>query len=667
MRSRIGRSWLLALFSLLAASLLAGLAALGLNDRFIDSARDGWFLFLLIPLAASVPFALFAWIVSLLPSSEPESHADRYLGLFTALVAVPLAGLLLYGQVRSLLSGSTALAVVLLLLIALLLTIGAFRFGRFLSRRLCPGGSPSTVAVVLLFLLVALLPPAGQWLSNRPIQFDSRPRTLMLCVDGATWKLIDRFHKEGTVPTFNRLREEGTWFNLEAERPLMSPILWTTIASGVGPSEHGVQSFYATSGTVKVPRIWDMAAQKGMDVGLLAWPITWPPYPVPGFMIPSLFARGPETYPEELQFIRELAMMEKGKRKRELGQYSVIGIRMIQYGVKLSTLREAVRVATGKGDFLESMSARRFLKLRIHSDLFLELWERYQPEFAAFYNNGVDVTSHYFWKYFEPEGYPDVTAAEAERYGDMIPRMYGAMDRALAKILRFAPPDMKLAVVSDHGLQGMKTEDSGTIRLVRTENFLARLGLEESINGVNLASRVHLRPKRGRGFPSGLAPFIEDVVVEESGEPVFQTRLDGTGSLIVEVRSGVDLLGRRVLIPGKEGCLADEIVEETYAKISGEHSTHAILILKAPFIRTGVAGGDASMFDVAPTVLHMSGLPLERRMTGEILRSAFDEGWLRDHPPVIEDYQMTALPTSDEGETDDTLLKEQLRALGYLN
>ncbi len=667
MRSRIGRSWLLALFSLLAASLLAALAALGLNDRFIDSARDGWFLFLLIPLAASVPFAVFAWIVSLLPSSGPESHADRTLGLFTALIAVPLAVLLLFGQIRSLLSGSTALGAVLLILIALLLTLGSFRFGRFLSRRLCPGGSPSLVAVAFLFLLLVLLPPFGQWLSNRPIRFDSRPRTLMLCVDGATWNLIDRFEREGTVPTFTRLREEGTWFNLEAERPLMSPIIWTTIASGVGPSEHGVQSFYATSGTVKVPRIWDMAAQKGMDVGLLAWPITWPPYPVPGFMIPSLFARGPETYPEELQFIRELAMMEKGKRKRELAHYSVIGIRMIQYGVKLSTLREAVRVATGKGDFLESMSAKRFLKLRIHSDLFLELWERYQPEFAAFYNNGVDVTSHYFWKYYEPEGFPDVTAAEAEQYGDMILRMYGAMDRALAKILRFAPPDLKLVVVSDHGLQGMQTEDSGTIRLIRTENFLARLGLEKSINGVNLASRVHLRAKRGRGFPSGLAPFIEDIVVEESGEPVFQTRLDGTGGLIVEVRTGVDLLGKKVLIPGKEACLADEIGEETYAKISGEHSTHAILILKAPFIRAGAAGGAASMVDVAPTVLQMMGLPLERRITGEILGPAFEEGWPRDHPPAFEDYRVNSFPSPEEGDTDDTILKEQLRSLGYLN
>ncbi|MFH1277025.1 MAG: alkaline phosphatase family protein [Candidatus Eisenbacteria bacterium] len=665
MASRIGRAWLLALFALLWVSLFAGLAALGLNERFVDSAAAGWRVFLLAPIAGTIPMAIVAFLFLLLPGPDEKIRAGRFLG-FTALVAVlPVTVLPLYGKIAALLAGSPVLTVLLVALAAFLLALGAFRVGRFLAVRLCPGGRPRTLAWALPLALLAALPPAGAWLSARPIAFDDRPRTLILCVDGATWKLADEM--EDRLPTFRALQERGTRFDLQSESPLMSPILWTSIASGVSPSEHGVTSFYVSSANVAAPRLWDMAEERGLDVGILGWPITWPPRPINGFMIPSLFARGPETYPEELQFIREVAMMEKGKRKRELDRYSLYGIRMVQYGVKLSTLIEAGRVVTMKGDFLEKMSAQRFLKLRIHSDLFVELWDRYRPALATFYNNGIDVTCHYFWKYFEPGGYPQVTAEEAERYGRMIPDIYAAMDRALGKILHYAPEHLNILVVSDHGLQGMAMEDSGTIRLIRTENFLRRLGLENAVDGVNLASRVHLKAKRGRGFPPGLANFIEDVTVEGTGESAFVTGVDETGGIIVNVAPGVVLGGKSLLVPGREPCPAGEIVEETDARISGEHNIYAILLAVGDQTPAGARGGLASIYDVAPTALYMMELPVGENMRGRVLERAFRDGYLRDHPPSYTTYRAPAAAAAEEDAEADEVLREQLRALGYLN
>lgn len=667
MASRIAGSWFLALFALLWASLVVGLAALGLNDRFIDSAKDGWAVFLLAPLAATVPAAILAWIVQSFPAPDEETRAGRFLGLVAFLFALPVVMLPLYAATARILAGSRFLAIALIAVAAILFAAGAFRLARFVAVRLCPGGRPRGAAWLLPLIALVGLPPAGAWLSARPIPWDGKPRTLMLCVDGATWKLIDEQTAEGRLPTFRSLEARGARFDLHSDPPLMSPIIWTSIASGLGPSEHGVNSFYASSASVTAPRLWDMAEAHGMTVGLLGWPITWPPRPVPGFMIPSLFARGPETYPEELSFITEVAMAEKGQRKRDLGRYSVYGVRMIQYGVKLSTLVEAGRVLTSRGDFLEKMSANRFLKLRMHSDIFVELWERYHPEFAAFYNNGVDVTSHYFWKYLEPAGFKDVTPEEAARYGHMIPDMYAAMDRALGKILHFAPDDLNIVLVSDHGLQGMTVEDSGTVRLIRTENFLRALGLEDSVDGVNLSSRVHLRAKRGRGFPSGLADFIEDVVIEGTGEPVFRTDIDETAGLRVNIRPGFDFVGESLLIPGRASCPAEDLLQETDAKISGEHNIHAVLVLIGDPIRPGVRGGDASIYDVAPTTLELMGLPIGENMRGRVLEPAFREGYLRDHPIRTESYEMIQGPTLEEEQGDDEILKEQLRSLGYLN
>ncbi|MFH1680832.1 MAG: alkaline phosphatase family protein, partial [Candidatus Eisenbacteria bacterium] len=661
------RSWLLGLLALSWTALLAALALLGLNDRFIDGAATGWLVFFLLPLAASVPLFVLAAITGLLSPRSPETGGARFLGVFTALLAAPIGGAFLYLQAVRLFAGSRGLVLAVAGTGALLLLFGGHQLGRIIARLLLTRGSPRTAALVLPLAALLLLPPVGSWISHRPIAFDDEPRMLVLGVDAATWKIIDPLAAEGRLPAFESLQEEGARFDLESIPPLMSPILWTTIGSGVPLWEHGVESFFSAASDVRAPRLWDIAEEKGWTVGLLGWPVTWPPRPVPGFLIPSLFARGPETFPEELQFIRELAMLEKGGRKRSLGKYAEFSVRMVQYGVKLSTFRYAIEVLAGGMDFTEKTVALRHLKLRIHSDLFVELWERYKPRFAAFYDNTVDVTCHYCWKYYEPEGFPDVTPEQAARYGDLIPRMYEATDRAIAKILECAPDNLSVLVVSDHGQEATETEESGAVRLVRTENFLKVLGLDESIDGVNLASTVHLRPKRGQTLPEGLDAYIRDVVVERTGEPVFAVNIDETGNFIVRVLPVEEIASERLLVPGRGECAASEIVEETFAKISGEHSLDAILLLKGPNVRRGVRGGDAVLYDVAPTALYQMGLPVGEGMAGRVLTSAFEEEHLAASPPVMETYILTSPVPEEGGGPDDAMLREQLRALGYLN
>lgn len=668
MGSLIRRSFSLSFFAVLWTSLIAALCLLGLNDRFIDSAVDGWILFLLIPIAVAVPVALVVLLLYMIPPKDGEAQAGRFLGLFLSLLIVPAAGFLLHWEFSGFFTGSTVVIVLGTILTVFILLIGAVRIGQILARRVCVSGTPRMWSIVLPALLLLLLPLFGSWLSGRPIPFDGKQRTLMLCVDGARWDLVDRFDALGMLPTFRSLQKEGSRFEMESFEPLMSPVIWTTIASGVRESVHDVHNFFATYGTVKAPRIWEIAEQRGMSVGTLGWLVTWPPKKVNGFMIPSLFARGPETYPEELRFIREIAMSEKSERKREPGTYVIYAIRSVQYGVKLSTLREAARVMTRKGDFLEKLIAKRYLKLLMHRDIFLELWERYQPEFAAFYDNGVDITCHHFWKYFEPEGYPDVTAEEVARYGNSIPNMYQSMDRALAEILRFAPDDANIVLVSDHGLRGMEVQDSGTIRIIRTENLLRRLGLDEMVEGINLARRVHLRGRGERGMlPAGLGSLVESITLVETGEPVFSISKKDPVSLIVRVRSEPRLSGNNLLLPNGGTCPVDELVEETFARISGEHSPDAVLVLKGENMRKGFREGVATILDVAPTTLYMMGLPIGRIMEGRLLESAFVEGYVRNNPPQYAKYDLDTPDIEIGTEDSENILKEQLRGLGYLN
>ena len=98
--------------------------------------------------------------------------------------------------------------------------------------------------------------------------------------DGADWKLLDRLLKEGRLPNLAALVANGRTWNLHTYEPMASPLIWTTIATGRTPLDHGVTDFeeldpkararLPISGrSRKVPAIWNLASVKGLTVGVV--------------------------------------------------------------------------------------------------------------------------------------------------------------------------------------------------------------------------------------------------------------------------------------------------------------------------------------------------------------------------------------------------------------
>lgn len=665
------RSFYCALTGILAGALLTLFVLFGLNERFVDSAPLGWLVFLALPVLLTIPATLLTLATGVLTREEPRAHAAHSLTLILGLLILPVALFLMKDALREFLLGSPGLSNLLLIVSAVLLLAGLSALTRLLSRALIDNesGGVRWAAPVALAVLIAIACPIGGFLSSRPLALDKdKPVTVIFGADGVSWERIDELTSNGDLPAWQELQREGARIDMESIEPLMSPILWTTIASGVGADKHGVHTFYASSASVEVPRIWDVVEQNGGRAGLLGWPVTWPPRPIDGFMIPSLFARGAETYPPELSFIRELAMREKGRRTRDLRSYAIYGIRCVQYGVKLSTLVEAVEVLRGTDDYLASLSPRRFLKLKIHGDIFLELWDRERPDFISFYDNVADVTSHYFWKYFEPDIFPEVTDEEARRFGDAVPEAYRQYDAVMGNILRFVPDHVNVVVLSDHGLQAAETQSDGTIRIIRTEVFLDRFGIADVIQGINLASRVYLRPSAGKGtIPTAFASLLDELVIDETGERLFLISEDDWGNVIIDVRRDVDIAKFHVTLPSGETIPIGEFVQETHAKVSGVHHPRATLLVRGEKVQRGVQDLDATILDVAPTVLYLMGYPIHDEMEGNVLEEIFIEGYVRNNPPSFRLYDLAATPVETGGVDAEANLKATLEALGYLN
>src|SRR4030095_9760971 len=91
-----------------------------------------------------------------------------------------------------------------------------------------------------------------------------RPRVLVIGVDGASWDRVERGIANGTLPTFAKLRERGVSASLRSEVPTYSPRIWTTIATGVGAADHGVESFYL----YQLPRLGIESVQLRRSLGV---------------------------------------------------------------------------------------------------------------------------------------------------------------------------------------------------------------------------------------------------------------------------------------------------------------------------------------------------------------------------------------------------------------
>lgn len=68
-------------------------------------------------------------------------------------------------------------------------------------------------------------------------------KVMVVGVDGATFDIIEPMIAAGKLPEFKRLMNTGTHARFRSQRPMFSPVLWTTIATGHNRKEHGIRYF----------------------------------------------------------------------------------------------------------------------------------------------------------------------------------------------------------------------------------------------------------------------------------------------------------------------------------------------------------------------------------------------------------------------------------------
>ncbi len=634
--------------SLYLTSIIAA-ATLILNPRFADRLLLGSILLLGVPVVCGllVGGILGRWLYRLAAIGTNEDPVRAHellwaavasLGIFSLAMPVlpPFLGLFT-GSETLRYGGALALAIGLAYVAGLITHYVANRFR------------------VWIWPVLVALPVAALLLGATPWGRGTGPgsRVLILAFPGMSWSVAEDLIESREMPNLAELRRTGAWGDLEGVPPFLSQATWTTIASGKMSDEHQVLSLHATADDVRVRRIWEIFADRGWSVGLFGWPVTWPPESIDGFVVPGVSDLGTEAYPDNLGFIRELAMSEKTNRPKSWGRYWRYAFLGIRYGAKLGTLIEAGAILARdffRGGDLNAaeLFAKRKLRAKLNCDYFVELRRQLAPDFCAFHTNIIHVAQAHFWKYHEPTSFPDISPEDIERYGESVHDSYRIMDDFIGRIIADTAPDDLVLVISDHSAEAIP-DGTASALTVRLEPLLTITRLKTTVEGTNLGARTFIRMKPGyNGNLNRVRRLFETARLADGKMRVFNVRVDEWDNLVITVKPEIrDWFDDILLFQGGR-CPMTEVIRDVEFQESAQMRGTGAIVLHGKGVEPGTRFEQANALDIVPTLLVLTGLDLAADLSGDVIASALEESLRRKIPGVVATYETPPKPSAAE-------------------
>ena len=282
-------------------------------------------------------------------------------------------------------------------------------------------------------------------------------KTLLIGWDAADWKVMSPLMEAGRMPNLARLVERGVMGNLATLQPVLSPMLWTSIATGKRAYKHGILGFIEPTpdgGAVQpvsqlsrtTKAIWNILNQCGYRCGVVGWWPSHPVEPINGVMVSNHYhhAVGPPerpwpllpgaVHPERLADI----LAELRFNPNELVPEEV-----------LPFVPRALEIDQGKDRRLASMMKILAECVSIHNAA-TWLLQNEEWDFFAVYFDAIDHFSHGFMKYHPPRQ-DWISERDFELYSGVVNAGYEFHDRMLGTLLGLVDDDTTVVMCSDHG------------------------------------------------------------------------------------------------------------------------------------------------------------------------------------------------------------------------
>ena len=236
------------------------------------------------------------------------------------------------------------------------------------------------------------------------------PRKVLLAGwDAADWKVIRPLMEAGKMPNVQRLVRNGTTGQIATLHPALSPMLWTSIATGKRPFKHGIHGFAepAPDGSSVRPvtnlsrtskALWNILNQNGLRSIVIGWWPGHPAEPINGVMVSDHYhrARGPldEGWPMPPNTVHppELAATLAGLRVHPDSLTPQLVEPSIPFAAEIDQNKDK-RLAMFLRTLAECMSIQSAASWLMDN----------QPwDFFAVYFEAIDHFSHAFMRYHPP-------------------------------------------------------------------------------------------------------------------------------------------------------------------------------------------------------------------------------------------------------------------------
>ena len=282
-------------------------------------------------------------------------------------------------------------------------------------------------------------------------------KVLLIGWDAADWKIISPLLDAGLMPSLESLLNKGVMGDIATLEPILSPILWTSIATGKTGDKHGILNFTepvpdkmelrpVTSTSRKCKALWNILSQNNIKSNVVAWWPSNPVEPINGAMVSNFFQKNSSEKKADWKLQKNSVYPER--LENILAEYRVHPTDITPSHV-LPFAPNAPKVDQTKDKRLGIIAKNLAECATVHASA-TWLMENEPWDFTAVYFDAIDHFCHSFMK-FHPPQIPGVPDDLYEIYKDVINSTYRFHDMMLERYIQLAGEDTTIIILSDHG------------------------------------------------------------------------------------------------------------------------------------------------------------------------------------------------------------------------
>ncbi|HVY94619.1 MAG TPA: alkaline phosphatase family protein, partial [Bryobacteraceae bacterium] len=239
--------------------------------------------------------------------------------------------------------------------------------------------------------------------------------------------------------------------------PPLSPMLWTSIATGKRPFQHGIHGFSeptpdgrgvqpVTNLSRKAKAVWNILNQSGKRSVVIGWWPSHPAEPINGVMVSDHYHRAFRPLDQGWPLAKH-AVHPQGLAE------TLADLRMhpdlLVPEMVLPFIPKAAEIDQDKDKRLAGFMRTLCECVSIHSAA-TWLLDNQEWDFFAVYYDAIDHFCHGFMKYHPPRQ-SWISQRDFELYGNVVNMAYQFHDQMLGTLLAKAGEDVTVILMSDHG------------------------------------------------------------------------------------------------------------------------------------------------------------------------------------------------------------------------